>query len=79
MTYTLTGNKNIYVACKEMDFEWEYGDVLMVKSMYNKDFTLLEMSSVLSRHTDEIALLIIDLSRNGEIKPRAIGVYGNRE
>lgn len=66
----LTPTKKIYKACENLNLEWEQIDVDMIKSMYNNDMTLLEMSAVMSRHTDEIALLLIDLSHNGLILPR---------
>jgi hypothetical protein len=69
-------DKTKYIAGEGMDFFWDVGDVVLLKSMYNNGFSILEMSAVVERHTDEIAILFIDLTRNGEIRFREKGLFG---
>lgn len=70
---------NKYKACNEMDLTWEQADIDMVRMMYNSNFSILEMSAVVQRPCDEIAILILDLTRQQEITARAMGVYGLRD
>lgn len=68
-----------YIACADMNLEWDSADVDFVAMMYRKDFSILEMSAVLQRPCDEISILITDLFRKQKISLREMGIYGYKE
>jgi len=62
--------KELYIACDGMDFSWYPGEVELICQMYVEGKRLADMSERVNRDPDEVAILIMDLARNGRIKPR---------
>lgn len=69
----------LYVALLELDFTWYPSEVEKVKQDYNDDIPLSDIANELKRDPDEVAILIMDLSRQGLIKRRKSGAYGKQE
>lgn len=67
MDKVMRSMKDVYRCCQDMDLDWDEADVLIVISMYNSNFSVLEMQAVLSRSHYEISVLILDLIRTGRI------------
>jgi hypothetical protein len=66
-----------YIACEDMDFAWDMTDVLDVIAMWQHGKPLQDMAEYLGRDPDEVAILLIDLARQGRITPREGGVMGH--
>lgn len=73
--YLRKKRRNIYVACEDMDFTWDERQVYAVAEMYRKGATVYEIASDpgIDRDPDEVAILIMDLARQGVIKPKDFG------
>ena len=69
--YMKRRRRNIYVACEDMDFTWDERQVYAVAEMYRKGATVYEIANDpgIDRDPDEVAILIMDLARQGVIEP----------
>ncbi|ARF66696.1 hypothetical protein ABNC92_20805 [Paenibacillus larvae] len=68
---------NNIIACEDMDFLWSISDLKQTKNMWKLGYSVEEMAQKLNRDPDEVAILIMDLFRHGEIKDRPGGARGN--
>ena len=69
--YMTKRRRNIYIACEDMDFTWDERQVYAVAEMYRKGATVYEIAADpgIDRDPDEVAILIMDLARQGVIEP----------
>jgi len=63
---------------EELDFSWDEADIPQVRHMWKKGLSVWDIARAFDRDPDEVALLIMDLVRKGQIKPRPRGAYGRR-
>ncbi|MGO4540353.1 helix-turn-helix domain-containing protein [Paenibacillus sp. 2TAB19] len=68
--------QQLYIACEDMDFVWREQDVTEVERLWEADSGLFRIAHEMRREPDEVAVLIIDLSRQQRIKPRRGGIWG---
>lgn len=68
--------KEQYIALMDLDFSWSPTEINTVKCMWREDKHIADISETIGRDQDEIAVLLIDLSRQGKIERRERGVYG---
>jgi hypothetical protein len=73
----LASRQNIYLACEDMNFTWDEVEVLEFEKIWNAGMGLFEIAGKLQRDPDEVAILIIDRSRQRRIKPRLGGIWGD--
>ena len=72
------GRGEKYIALDDLNFAWLEDEVATVITMYNAGSPVWEIAEKLGRPQEEVALLLMDLSRKKAIEPRAGGVYGNK-
>ncbi len=68
-----------YIALDDLNFDWRPSDLHRVAAWYREGKPLSYMASYLRRDHDEVALLVMDLSRRGEIEPRPSGYLSMRK
>ena len=68
-----------YIALLDLNFGWRPQDVKRVKDAWRAGKPLDEIARMIRRDADEVAILLMDLARKGEIEPRPRGVYGGRK
>ena len=68
-----------YIACLDLNFGWRPFDVARVREAWKVGTPIDEIARTVRRDVDEVAVLLIDLARKGEIEPRPRGVYGGRK
>ncbi|MNX81011.1 hypothetical protein D3C86_1126860 [compost metagenome] len=68
--------KSIYIACEELDFTWGTEEAKTFDAMWEAGASVREIAKALGRDVDEVAILTIDRSRKGKIKPRQGGAMG---
>ena len=73
------GATELYIALDDLNFAWLEDEVATVITMYSAGCPVWEIAEKLGRPQEEVALLIMDLSRKKAIEPRRHGVYGRRE
>lgn len=67
-----------YVACEDIDFEWDDKDVHAFDKAWNSGWSIEEIAHGFARDPDEIVILIIDRARQGKIHKRQIDAeYSN--
>ena len=69
---------NHYIACLDLDFSWNENSLNKVIRYWNSGYHIDEISKKVKRKIDEVAILIIDLKRKGEIDTRIGGVFGTK-
>ena len=72
----LQPRERLYIACEDLDLSWYHHEVRQVIADWEAGVPLGDMASRLGRDPDEVAILLMDLARQGRIKPREGGVYG---
>jgi hypothetical protein len=55
------------IALQDLDFYWSDADVKKVSKLYKESCGIRTISKTISRPVDEVAILIIDLGRKGEL------------
>ena len=55
------------IALQDLDFFWEDADVKKVSELYKESCGIRAISKRISRPVDEVAILIMDLGRKGEL------------
>ncbi|MNH86343.1 hypothetical protein D3C73_387980 [compost metagenome] len=56
-------NRDVYIACEELDFTWSREEVKRFDKYMKDGMTLEEISGLLERHLDEVRILHIDWCR----------------
>lgn len=73
---TLTNSLNLYLACEDLNFSWDERNVLEFDRLWSEGKGLFEIAEIFNRDPDEVAILVIDRARQGIIKPRKGGLWG---
>jgi len=60
----------------DMEFGWEKQEVILFRDLWNQGMDVYQMADVLKRDPDEIAILVIDQARKGNIDKRSGGARG---
>lgn len=64
--------ERLYIALDDgFDFSWRMEDVAWVKEWYRQGSGIKRIASRLNRDPDEVAVLIMDLARKGELGEKA--------
>lgn len=68
--------KVLYAPFEESNFVWYWDEVELValKALWNRDFTLLEMAEIFKRDSYEVLFILLDRLEHNEISKRAIGL-----
>jgi hypothetical protein len=74
--YRLEGK--IEVILDDLDFSWHPSEMEYAVNLWNSGESISNMAEIFKREEDEIGLLIIHLSRCGEIERRKGGIYGEQ-
>ena len=69
----------IYIACEDMDFIWREQDMEKVERLWLEGYNICFIARAVRREVDEVAILIMDRSRQGFLSPRPTGVFGKME
>lgn len=74
----LTNKRNlIYIACEDFNFIWDEHHLTSVIDKWNQGVSVFKMADELNRDVDELAVLLIDLSKKGAITSRQGGLDGS--
>lgn len=71
--YMQKERKNIYMACEDYDFCWGRDEVKRFREMWEVGESLIDISKVLGRHVNEVAILVID-----QAEKKKIGIHGSK-
>lgn len=63
-----------YIALEDMDLDWKYDQVAKFDELWKNGYSLEYIAKKFKRDIDEVALLLIDRSRQGYVGPRTIGL-----
>ena len=66
----------LVIALEDLDFSWYRCEVDIVKKMWKSGKHIAEIARAVKRDQDEVAILIMHLAKNNEIKKRKGGVFG---
>ncbi|PWW06294.1 hypothetical protein DFQ01_103196 [Paenibacillus cellulosilyticus] len=72
----LASRQKIYLACEDMNFAWDEVEVRKFHELWKAGVGIFDIAEQLKRDPDEVALLIIDRSRQHRIQPRTGGIWG---
>ena len=67
----------LYIACEEYDFIWLESEIDMVRQLWRKGVSIVEIAKTVKRNVNEVAILIMDQNEHGEIGNRKGGVFGH--
>lgn len=73
---TINTTESIYFANDDLNHDWIQSQMQEVIKLWNNGWSAWDIAKVISRHVDEVALLLIDFLRKGIINERPGGVYG---
>ena len=62
----------LHIALADLDFSW----YLKVRKMWQTGAHIEDIAEAVDRDCDEVAVLLIDLARDGKIQRRRLGIYG---
>lgn len=65
-----------YIACEDLDFSWWPEQVQKVQELWCQGVDIVDISKQVHRDCDEVAILVMDLARQGKIQRRKRGVFG---
>jgi hypothetical protein len=68
----------IYVACDDLNFDWLHRDINTFRHMWSEGFSVDDIAKAFKRPVDEVAILVLDQARKGDIQIRSGGANGNR-
>lgn len=66
----------VEIILQDIEFAWKTKDIETIKKMWERNCSLKQMIKKINRNGDEIFLLLIHLSRQGEIKKRKGFIWG---
>ena len=66
----------LHIALADLDFSWYTHEVLKVRKMWQTGVHIEDIAKAVNRDCDEVAVLLIDLARDGKIQRRRLGIYG---
>jgi len=67
----------VYVALEDVNFIWcERTEIPVVEKMWTEGAPIWEIAERVERDVDEVALLIMDRVREGCLRPRPGGAFG---
>ena len=66
----------LHIALADLDFSWYPHEVLKVRKMWQAGANIEDIAKAVKRDCDEVAVLLIDLARDGKIQRRRLGIYG---
>jgi len=66
----------LYIACEEMDFSWNYKEIEKVIVWWGRGLSIEKMAQRLERDPDEVLILLVDLARKEKIGRRKNGIFG---
>jgi hypothetical protein len=72
------GDKSIYIALEDLNFDWLEEEILLVMRMWNEGRAIWDIADALKRPQEEVIVLLIDMSMKGGIRKRTGGVFGDR-
>lgn len=70
--------EKIYIANDDISHDWTLGEVRRFKYYWARGLAIEYIAKTLKREIDEVALLVIDQSRKGEITRRNSGCFGTK-
>lgn len=76
--YMKKASRRVYIALEDLDFSWDEADIPQVRYMWKKGLSIWDIARAFDRDPDEVAILIMDLIRKSQIRPRPRGAYGRR-
>lgn len=64
------------VILDDIDFLWDEKDIELITKLWNRGTGIKDICNTVKRDGDEVFLLLLHLSRNGEIKKRKSYIWG---
>jgi len=75
-SWKLRPKSELIIALDDLDFSWFIDEIDKVKRLWKYGWHIADIAKQMRRDIDEVAILIMHLSRRGEIKRRKGGVFG---
>lgn len=72
----LRPKEELYIALEELDFTWYTSQVDKVRQMWEAGEHIADIAEAVKRDQDEVAILLMSLSRSKKIGNRTHGVFG---
>lgn len=74
--YKLRPNQELIIALDDLDLSWFPEEIEKVKKLWKYGWHIADIAKQIHRDIDEVAIVIMHLSRRGEIQKRKGGVLG---
>jgi predicted regulator of amino acid metabolism with ACT domain len=74
--WKLRPESSLIIILEDLDFSWYPEEISIVKKMWNTGCHIADIAEKIERDQDEVAVLIMHLSRKRKIHKRAKGVFG---
>lgn len=66
----------LLIACEELNFVWQPEKVRKFREMWAAGEDIREIAKQLRRKPEEIAILVMDQAKRGNIQKRPTGIFG---
>ena len=66
----------VLVACEELNFVWQPEKVRQFRELWREGWDIRDIAKRLKRKPEEVAILVMDQARTGNIKKRPTGIFG---
>jgi len=75
--WKLRPESSLIIILEDLDFSWFPQEISIVKKMWNTGCHIADIAEKIERDQDEVAVLVMHLARQGKIRLRKNGVFGN--
>lgn len=73
----LRPQSELMIVLDDLDFSWFHQEAALAQKMWEAGFHIADISEKIDRDQDEVALLVMHLSRQRKIAKRKMGVLGS--
>ena len=77
--YKIRPTEHLYIALEELDFSWRESEIADVVTMWTEGYHIADIAKKLSRKSEEVFVMLMDLAMRDKIEYRIGSVRGCRE
>lgn len=66
----------VIIACEELNFVWQPEKVRVFREMWRDGADIRVIAKCLKRKPEEVAILVMDQAKRGNIQKRPTGIFG---
>lgn len=66
----------VLIACEELNYVWQPEKVREFREMWKGGEDIREIAKYLKRKPEEVAILVMDQAKRGNIQKRPTGIFG---